>query len=129
MGAGQLPLMKRLFYVSRFSRPLTKRDIDTIRVSAARYNHERGITGILVCLGDMFFQALEGKAAVVDKLYNERILRDKRHKHVLCLNSANGFSDRMFPDWDMRIFNLNEDTEVLPLAFRQTLSALLNPTR
>ena len=73
----------------------------------------------------MFFQALEGKAAVVDKLYNERILRDKRHMHVLCLNSTNGISARMFPDWNMRIFNLNENTEVLPLAFRQTLSALL----
>jgi adenylate cyclase len=125
MGAGQLPRMKRLFYVSRFTRPLTKRDIDAIRISAVRYNHERGITGILVCLGDMFFQALEGKATVVDRLYNERILRDKRHKHVLCLNSVSGVGDRMFPDWDMRIFNLNEDAEVLPLVFRQTLSALL----
>lgn len=31
----------------------------------------------------------------------------------------------MFPDWDMRIFDLNEEAEALPLAFRQTLSALL----
>ena len=125
MGAGQLPLMKRISYASRFARPLTKRDIDSIRVSAIRYNHEHGVTGFLVCLGDMFFQALEGKGAIVDKLYNERILRDKRHKHVLCLNSVNGVRARMFPDWDMRIFNLNEETEVLPIAFRQTLTALL----
>ncbi|MCX7303629.1 MAG: BLUF domain-containing protein [Hyphomicrobiales bacterium] len=125
MGARQLPRMKRLFYVSRFARPLTKRDIDAIRISAVRYNHERGITGILVCLGDMFFQALEGRSAIVDSLYNERILRDPRHNHVLCLNSLNNVTDRMFPDWDMRIFNLNEDAEVLPLAFRHTLSALL----
>lgn len=103
--------MKRLFYVSRFARPLTSRDIDAIRISAVRYNHERGITGILICLGDMFFQALEGKPTVIDKLYNERILRDRRHRHVLCLNSINGLKNRMFPDWDMRIFNLNEDSE------------------
>ena len=68
--------MKRIFYASRFARPLTKRDIDAIRGSAVRYNHRHGVTGILVCLGDMFFQALEGKEAVVDKLYNERILHD-----------------------------------------------------
>jgi len=90
-----------------------------------RYNHDHGITGILICLGDMFFQALEGNATSVDKLYNERILRDERHQHLLCLNSVNGVKDRMFPGWDMRIFNLNEETEALPLAFRQTLTALL----
>ena len=118
-------MMKRLFYVSRFTRPLTKRDIDAIRASASRYNHEHGVTGILVCLGDMFFQALEGKGAIVDKLYYERIHRDKRHKNLLCLNSVNGVSARMFPDWDMQVFNLNEETEVLPIAFRQTLTALL----
>ena len=120
-----MPLMKRLFYASRFARPLTKRDIDAIHLSATRYNKEHRVTGFLVCLGDMFFQALEGKGAVVDKLYYERILHDKRHKHALCLNSVNGVSVRMFPDWNMRIFNLNEETEVLPIAFRQTLTALL----
>jgi adenylate cyclase len=117
--------MKRLFYVSRFAHPLTKRDIEAIRESAVRYNHRHGVTGILVCLGDMFFQALEGKGAVVNKLYNERILRDKRHKNVLCLNSVDGVNTRMFPGWEMRVYNLNEETEVLPLAFREMLAALL----
>ena len=117
--------MKRIFYASRFARPLTKRDIDAIHLSAIRYNKEHRVTGFLVCLGDMFFQALEGKGAVVDKLYRERILHDKRHEHVLCLSSVNDVSVRMFPDWNMRIFNLNEETEVLPIAFRQTLTALL----
>lgn len=118
-------MIKRLFYASRFARPLTKYDIDSIRMSAVRYNHDHGVTGILICLGDMFFQALEGTEASVDKLYNERILRDDRHRHLLCLSSVNGVSDRMFPDWDMRIFNLNEEAEALPLVFRQTLTALL----
>jgi class 3 adenylate cyclase len=121
--------MKRLFYASRFTRPLSKCDIDAIRESAVRYNHQHGITGILVCLGDMFFQALEGKRAAVDKLYNDRILRDKRHKNVLCLNSVNGVSVRMFPDWNMQVFNLNEEAEVLPIAFRQMLTALLESSQ
>jgi len=117
--------MKRLFYVSRFARPLTTRDIDAIGESAVRYNHKHAVTGVLVCLGDMFFQALEGNKAIIDKLYNERILRDKRHKNVLCMNSMDGVSARMFPEWDMHVYNLNEETEVLPIAFRQMLSALL----
>lgn len=117
--------MKRLFYVSRFARPLSNRDIDAIGEAAARYNHDHEVTGILVCLGDTFFQALEGKRAVVDRLYNERILRDERHRNVLCLNSVDGISARMFPQWDMRVYNLNEEAEVLPIAFRQMLTALL----
>ena len=120
--------MKRLFYVSRFSRPLAKHDIDAIRESAIRYNRLHRVTGILVCLGDMFFQALEGEEAIVDELYNERIRPDKRHKNVLCLNSLNAISARMFPDWDMRVYNLNEEAEVLPIAFRQMLIALLEST-
>ena len=71
--------MKRLFYVSRFSRPLAKHDIDAIRESAIRYNRLHRVTGILVCLGDMFFQALEGEEAIVDELYNDRIRPDNRH--------------------------------------------------
>ncbi len=117
--------MKRIFYVSRFARPLTRRDMDTLHESAVRYNHRHGVTGILVCLGDTFFQVLEGKAAIVDPLYQDRILPDKRHKNVICLKSENGVSRRMFPKWDMRVFNLNEETEVLPMAFRQMLTALL----
>ena len=121
--------MKRIFYASRFARPLTKRDIDAIRGSAVRYNHRHGVTGILVCLGDMFFQALEGKEAVVDKLYNERILHDTRHQNVLCLSAVNGINVRMFPEWDMRVYDLNEETEGLPLAFRQMLTALLESSQ
>jgi class 3 adenylate cyclase len=117
--------MKRLFYVSRFARPLTKQDIDRIHRSAIRFNHRNGITGILMCLGDTFFQVLEGKPAVVDALYNGRILLDSRHRNVFCLKSETGVRRRMFPEWDMHVFNLNEETEVLPMAFRQILTALL----
>ena len=117
--------MKRMFYVSRFSRPLSKRDIEQIHSSAVRYNSQRGITGMLVCLGDTFFQVLEGKRATIDELYYKRIVPDNRHSDVICLKSESGVSQRMFPEWDMRVFDLNHETEALPMAFRQTLSALL----
>jgi adenylate cyclase len=117
--------MRRLFYVSRFSRPLSNRDIEQIHNSAVRFNRQHGITGILVCLGDTFFQVLEGKRAMVDQLYHTRILPDNRHLDVICLKSEFGVSQRMFPEWDMRVFDLNEESEALPMAFREMLSALL----
>ena len=117
--------MKRMFYVSRFSRPLSKPDIKQIHNSAVRYNSQHGITGILICIGDTFFQVLEGKRDVIDQLYHKRIVLDNRHSDVICLKSETGVSQRMFPEWDMRVFDLNVETEALPMAFRQTLSALL----
>jgi adenylate cyclase len=117
--------MKRMFYVSRFSRPLSKCDIEQIHNSAVRFNRQHGITGILVCLGDTFFQVLEGKRAMVDQLYHTRIVPDNRHLDVFCLKSESGMSQRMFPEWDMRVFDLNEESEALPMAFREMLSALL----
>jgi len=56
--------MKRMFYVSRFARLLAERDLERIQESAVRYNSKNGVTGILVCLGDTFFQVLEGKPSV-----------------------------------------------------------------
>ena len=120
-----LAAMKRMFYVSRFSRPLSKRDIEQIHSSAVRFNRQHGITGILVCLDDTFFQVLEGKRAIIDELYHTRIVPDNRHLDVICLKSESGLSQRMFPKWDMRVFDLNGEAEALPMAFRQVLSALL----
>jgi adenylate cyclase len=117
--------MKRMFYVSRFSRPLSKRDIEKIHSSAVRYNSQHGVTGILVCLGDTFFQVLEGNRATIDELYHKRIVPDDRHSDVICLKSESGVSQRMFPQWDMRVFDLNDEAEALPMALRHTLSALL----
>lgn len=121
--------MKRMFYVSRFARPLSAHDLDQIHDSAVRYNSGHGITGILVCLGDTFFQVLEGKPGAVDHLYNERILPDDRHKDVLCLKVETGVQERQFPEWDMKVFNLNREKAILPMAFRQMLTALLESSQ
>jgi adenylate cyclase len=117
--------MKRIYYVSRFSRPLSLEDLDSIQESSLRNNPRWDITGFLVCLGDTFFQVLEGPSAVVDQLYYERIIPDERHTDTLCLKSETDVSERMFPDWHMKTFNLNEQAESLPFSFRQVLTALL----
>ena len=117
--------MKRMYYVSRFARPLSKRDLEDIHESALRNNRRMKITGFLVCLDDTFFQALEGPETAVERLYFERILPDARHKNVHCLKTERSIRRRMFPDWNMKVFNLNEETEGLPIAFREMLTALL----
>jgi class 3 adenylate cyclase len=125
MLAGVPIIMKRIYYVSRFSQRLSKRDLADIGKASMRNNPKERVTGFLVCLGDTFFQVLEGSAAAVDRLYYSRILQDPRHKDVLCLKSEVGVKKRMFPGWHMKAFDLNADAEILPFAFRQMLTALL----
>lgn len=121
--------MKRMYYVSRFSRPLSEEDIEGIQKSSLRNNERCEITGFLVCLGDTFFQILEGPSAEVDRLYYERIIPDDRHTDILCLQTETHITERLFPGWHMKTFNLNEQTETLPFAFRQMLQALLQSHR
>lgn len=117
--------MKRMYYVSRFSHPLSKQDLADIEESAARNNSRWGVTGFLVCLGNTFFQVLEGPRATVDRLYHERIVADQRHRDVLCLKTDLDITERMFPDWSMKVFDLNNSQKTLPFAFREMLSSLL----
>lgn len=121
--------MKRMYYVSSFARPLSERDLADIHETAVRNNRRGRVTGILVCLGDTFFQVLEGPVATVDRLYHEKIVSDRRHKDVHCLKSETGVKKRMFPEWNMKVFDLNNQTDALPFAFRQMLSALLESSR
>lgn len=117
--------MKRLYYVSRFTRRLSDRDLASIQSSSSEHNPRQRITGFLVCLGDTFFQLLEGPAAAVDHLYRDKILPDDRHQDILCIKVEDGVRKRMFPEWHMKVFNLNDQAEALPFAFREMLTALL----
>lgn len=118
--------MKRIYYVSRFTLELGPTDLAAIQHVSVRNNQQKGITGFLVCLGDTFFQVLEGPDEVLNQLFFGVITHDARHKEVLCLRSESGVTRRLFPDWHMRIFDLNAQGETLPFAFRQMLTALLD---
>ncbi len=118
--------MKRLYYVSRFAKRLRPEELGAIDRISRKKNPEQQITGFLVCLGDTFFQVLEGPDDAVDHLFFEAIKHDPRHEEVLCLKSEVGIRERLFSDWHMRIFDLNAQGETLPFAFRQMLTALLD---
>ena len=118
--------MRRLVYLSRFARDLTPEDVQAIGRKSRQRNRERGVTGLLVCLGDIFFQVLEGSEAAVMELYSQKLLKDDRHKDVVCLRDESFETIRMFPDWDMNVIDLNDPAEKLPMAFRNMAGILMD---
>ncbi len=116
--------MKRIFYVSRCTRALTREDLDAIGEAAERNNQRDEITGFLIQLGEFFFQALEGPDASVDRLFRDKIQQDPRHTEICLLRSENQVKRRQFPQWRMRVFDLDSDQTEFPTAFRRLMEAL-----
>jgi adenylate cyclase len=104
--------MKRLTYISKFSRSLTKKEIDSIGNISQTNNSRDGITGVLLCCSGIFFQILEGEEDRIDNLY-KRIVEDDRHNQILCLKSELNVSQRSFPDWSMEVIVLDENNDIL----------------
>jgi Sensors of blue-light using FAD len=70
-------------------------------LSVARRNNTRdGITGALICRGDLYLQMLEGPRAAVTASFH-KILGDDRHADVVLI-SCGDIKTRMFPDWHMK---------------------------
>nr|CAG4714875.1 unnamed protein product [Naegleria fowleri] len=96
--------MLRLHYASRsVSGFITEQLRDCILQVAVPMNQKFRITGVLICVKDMFFQIIEGPKQHVETLY-ENLQRDPRHGNITKLESAvfNGDSERMFPGWNMK---------------------------
>ncbi len=67
--------------------------------SAQRLNARDGVTGALICRGDIYLQLLEGPEKLVMNTL-ERIKRDDRHIEVT-LRIAQSEAERMFGKWAM----------------------------
>lgn len=98
--------MKRMTYMSNFSRPLSHTEIGAIGEHSVRRNAEDDITGVLLTLGTVFFQIIEGGEEAIDDLYS-RVLGDERHTDVICLSTEANVGDRLFPDWSMNVVDLD----------------------
>ena len=73
--------------------------LNGILVDARRANDRDGITGALICRGDIYLQWLEGPEATVrDAL--ARIRRDDRHTEVV-VHVAEPVTERVFGAWSM----------------------------
>jgi hypothetical protein len=104
-------MLKRLKYVSRCSADLTLSEVESIVEHARKNNPGRGITGVLMTAGGVFFQVLEGPAEEVDALY-AKIRKDPRHDDVLLLDSVTGLADRLFPNWSLKRIDLGSETDL-----------------
>ncbi|MFW6295867.1 MAG: BLUF domain-containing protein [Halothece sp.] len=104
--------MKRVTYISKFSRKLSPEEIEEISQKSQQNNHKKGITGVLLCYADFFFQIIEGETEKVDRLY-EKILADNRHTNILCLKAEENVQERLFPQWSMHTINLDCNTSMM----------------
>jgi hypothetical protein len=69
-------------------------------VVSRRSNERDGITGALICRGDLYLQLLEGPQTAVEAAFR-RIKRDRRHLDIKLLSRRN-VTERLFPGWAMR---------------------------
>lgn len=114
-------MLKRISYISKFSRPFTREEIDRLTDDAANRNRVLGVTGMLMSSGGIFYQVLEGPIDAVDGLF-QKIAVDKRHTDVLILSVQEEVEDRQFPSWAMKKVDLDEGA----LARLEPIKALLD---
>ncbi len=107
--------LKRLTYVSKLSVPLDQKEILEIGRKASLNNQKIDVTGILIGVGDYFFQILEGEETTINVLI-EKISRDPRHRDVTILSAETGCEERLFSDWNMKAVTLNESNDLILLA-------------
>jgi hypothetical protein len=121
-------MFKRITYVSRYAKPLTADEIDTLGEKAAEKNRELGLSGLLMASGGLFYQVLEGPPEVVDQIF-DTIERDDRHTDVLLLSSVGPVERRLFSDWSMKTINLDAEAHVRLLPVKGLIKAVYEQQR
>lgn len=116
-------MMKRIKYASRYSKPLTEKELASLGQQAAAKNTELGVTGILMASGGMFYQVIEGPPEAVNGLF-AAIEDDDRHTDVLVLGVEEGVTSRLFPGWSMRTVDLDAVAHVRLLPLKIMMQAV-----
>ncbi|MCE9597766.1 MAG: BLUF domain-containing protein [Spirochaetia bacterium] len=115
--------MKRLTYISAFSKDLSRAEVAKIEEVSIRNNKRDGLTGALFCFRDLFYQVIEGDEADIDRCYT-RILKDPRHKDIFCLNVETNITQRLYGDWAMKTVVLEDSQEELLLPIRNLMDSM-----
>lgn len=77
--------MERLYticYVSKASDHITNDDVKEVFQITEQFNNTSGISGILLHSFGNFFQVLEGEQNDLEKLYENKIMKDTRHNNI-----------------------------------------------
>jgi len=107
-----LPTLYNMVYCSRVAAGVDKEAVDRIIAVAHRLNPVKGITGLLVFGGGIFFQWLEGPREHVKQLMIN-ISRDARHSSIIPLGESEEVRERLFPDWAMELVATDDIRVVL----------------
>ena len=91
--------MLQIVYISTARRRFSRRELEAVLLKSRLNNGRVGITGLLVCGGKRFVQALEGPAEAVSATF-ERIKADDRHFAIVPL-SIRRVEAREFGTWSM----------------------------
>ncbi|HEY0053859.1 MAG TPA: BLUF domain-containing protein [Pedobacter sp.] len=88
-----------LVYCSVPSKELNEEETDKLLITARGENELREITGMLLCLPEMYIQLIEGNKNHIRQLY-ANLIKDPRHYNVTILKE--GIKEkRFFPEWSM----------------------------
>lgn len=98
----------RILYASKSNNiyPQVKDDLMQILDAAVDFNYRHSITGVLYYGNGYFFQCMEGPKDIVDELFYNKIIKDKRHKNCEILSYIT-CKDVMFKDWSMKFAPVN----------------------
>ena len=102
-------MMKRIKYASRYSKPLTEKELESLGGQAAAKNAELGVTGILMASGGMFYQVIEGPPEAVNGLFAA---------------IEEGVTSRLFPGWSMKTVDLDAAAHVRLLPLKIMMQAV-----
>jgi hypothetical protein len=100
-----------LIYISRsLLEGQIERGLSSIQAASARNNADVSVTGLLLYSGGHFLQILEGREAVIERLY-QKISSDLRHTDVTRL-ICQRIECRQFENWQMGLLNLDRESAI-----------------
>ncbi len=91
--------LRSVVYVSTATHEFTTLELETLLASARSFNHEHGVTGVLLYSGPTFMQCFEGAPDDVQAVY-DRIKRSARHKDIVEYMDGE-IAKRTFGSWEM----------------------------
>ncbi len=102
----------QLVYTS-YPDKLTEKEINSILYQSRISNAEKGITGILLRIENLFLQILEGEEEIVCGLF-QKIKNDRRHRHCIMF-SKTSLQVRQFSKWalDYKAINYNMCSDIV----------------
>jgi hypothetical protein len=103
--------LSQLIYISRsLLERQVERGLTAIQVASARNNADFSVSGLLLYSGGHFLQILEGREAVIERLFH-KISGDPRHTDVTRL-ICQRIEDRLFENWQMGLLNLDRESAI-----------------